>query len=397
MLSTDGPRVKKTGAGSSLVGVAKNVALLGVTLAVLAFGLEIGVRIFTDTPPAIGVRDTVVGKRHRPGFSDDVFVEEAGRKVHLRFNREGFRGADLPYERDPGTRRIALLGDSFVAAVACDEEETAAHRLERLLDRSHPEVRWEVLNFGVSGSSTGQQLALYREIVSRYRPDIVLVAYFIGNDFADNSTRLSANPRIYFELDERGDLVRVPLSTTRRKLSNWLNLHSRFYVWQKRANDILQRRTAEGHLAFSTAPSDVLDEVWELNERLIVALSEEVDRDGSRFVLVLYPDAAQVHDDRWEAVLQDAGEDAADLDREHAERRLVEIAASHRIPVVTMTDEFRHSAAGRRTVETDDADQLYFGGIGHFTPRGHLVAASAVHRFLTEGAGRPILESALSD
>jgi len=389
--------VKKRGSGSRLAGMAKNLALLLVTLVVLAGGLEIGARIFTDMPPAIGVRDTVVGKRHRPHFADDVFVEEAGRKVFLRFNREGFRGADVPYDVTPGTRRIAVLGDSFVAAVACDEEDTMVHRLEQLLDESHPEFGWEVLNFGVSGSSTGQELVLYREIVARYRPEIVLCAYFMGNDFADNSNRLSTNPRIYHELDDRGELVRVHLSTTRRTLSNWLNLHSRFYVWQKRANDILRHRRAEGHLIFSTASSEVLDEVWELNERLILALAEEVESDGARFVLVLYPDAAQVYDDRWEAVLQDAGDGAGHLDRKHAERRLVAIAESHGIPVVTMTDELRRAAGSRRAADTDPEDPLYFHGAGHFTARGHLLAATTVHRFLTEAEGRDILESAVTE
>jgi len=382
--------------GARLAGIAKNLALLLLTLAVLAGALEIGARLFTNTPPAIGVRDTVVGKRHRPNFADHVFVEEAGREIFLRFNREGFRGADVPYERAPGTRRVAALGDSFVAAVACDEEETAVHRLEQLLDESHPELDWEILNFGVSGSSTGQELVLYQEIVARYRPEIVLGAYFMGNDFADNSTRLSTNPRIYHALDDHGELVRVPLSTSRRRLSNWLNRHSRFYVWQKRANDILQHRRADGHLIFSTAPSELLDEVWELNERLILALAEEVESDGARFVLVLYPDAAQVYDDRWEAVVQDAGDGAGDLDRDHAERRLVEIAESHGIPVVTMTEEFRRAARGRRAADTDPEDHLYFHGKGHFTARGHLLAATTVHRFLTGSAGRPILESAVT-
>ena len=387
----------RNGLGSRLAGIAKNLAVLLVTLAVLAGCLEVGARLFTNTPPAIGVRDTVVGKRHRPGFADHVFVEEAGREIFLRFNREGFRGADLPYDAKPGTHRIAVLGDSFVAAVACDEEDTAVDQLKRLLDGSHPEVGWEVMNFGVSGSSTGQELALYRQIVARYRPEIVLCAYYMGNDFADNSTTLSGgNPRIYFELDDQGEPVQVPSSLTRRKLSNWLNLHSRFYVWQKRANNIIRNRTNQGYFAFSTESSAVLDEAWELNERLIVTLAEEVERDGGRFVLVLYPDSAQVHDDRWEAALRGAGDTATDFDREHPERRLVQIAETHEIPVVTMTEEFRHAAGGRPAADTPPDEHLYFRGYGHFTPRGHHEAASAVHRFLAEGEGRPILEAVLN-
>jgi hypothetical protein len=389
---------KNRESGSRLVGAAKNIALLLGTLTVLAVALEIGVRVLTDVPPVIGVRDTVVGKRHRPNFADDVWVDEAGREVFLRFNREGFRGADVPYESEPGTRRIAVLGDSFVAAVACDEEDTMVDRLRQMLEESHPEVDWEVMNFGVSGSSTGQELALYREIVARYRPDIVLCAYFMGNDFADNSTELSGgNPRLYFELDERGELVQVSVSSARRKLSNWLNLHSRFYVWQKRANDIIQNRTNQGYFAFSTERSELLDGAWELNEKLIATLADEVERDGGRFVLVLYPDPAQVHDDRWEAALEAAGEDGRSFDRDHIERRLVQIAESHDIPVVTMTEEFRVAAGGRTATETPPGEHLFFHGYGHFTPRGHTEAARMVYRFLTEGDGRPILQDVLEE
>lgn len=383
--------------GSRLAHCSKNLILLLATLALLLVVLEIGVRMFTNVPPAIGVRDPVIGKKHRPNFAGKVFVDEAGREVFLRFNGEGFRGPDVSYQRAPDARRIAVLGDSFVAAIASDEDDTAVNVLGRLLERSNPEVRWEVQNFGVSGSSTGQQLKLYREVVSRYRPDIVLCAYFMGNDFTDNSNRLSNNPRIYFELDSRGELVQVPFSAARSKVSAWLNLHSRFYVWQKHANDILQGRHDKDYRIYSTARSEILDATWALNERLILALSSEVERGGGRFVLVLFPDAAQVYDDVWEALLDEAGEHAGELDRTHAENRLVAFARDHGIAVVTLTQDLRHAAEGRRAADAGPDELLFFAGVGHFTTRGNQLAASAIHRFLTEEEGREILASALAD
>lgn len=383
--------------GSRLVNLVKNLVLLLSTLALMLVALEIGVRVFADVPPTIGVRDPVIGKKHRPNFAGKVFVDEAGREVFLRFNGEGFRGPDVPYQRAPDARRIAVLGDSFVAAIASDEDDTAVGVLGKLLRQSHPEVRWEVQNFGVSGSSTGQQLKLYREVVSRYRPDIVLCAYFMGNDFTDNSDRLSNNPRIYFALDDRGELVQVPFSAARSEVSAWLNLHSRFYVWQKHANDILQGRHDKDYRIHSTARSEILDATWELNERLILALSNEVERGGGRFVLVLFPDAAQVYDDRWEALLEEAGAHAGELDPTHAENRLASFARDHGIAVVTLTGDLRQAAGGRRASDTEPDELLFFAGVGHFTARGNRLAATAIHRFLTEEGGREILASVLTD
>lgn len=383
--------------GSRFANFSKNLILLLTTLALLLVVLEIGVRVLTDVPPTIGVRDPVIGKKHHPNFAGKVFVDEAGREVFLRFNGEGFRGPEVPYRRAPDARRIAVLGDSFVAAIASDEDQTAVGVLGTLFGQSHPEVRWEVQNFGVSGSSTGQQLKLYREIVSRYHPDIVLCAYFMGNDFTDNSNRLSNNPRIYFELDDRGELVQVPFSATRSKVSAWLNLHSRFYVWQKRANDLLQGRHDKDDRIYSTARSEILDATWELNERLIFTLATEVERGGARFVLVLLPDAAQVYDDVWEAILDEAGEHAGELDPTHAENRLASFARDQGIAVVTMTGDLRQAAGGGRASDTGPDELLFFAGVGHFTARGNRLAATAIHRFLTEEEGREILASVLAD
>jgi hypothetical protein len=324
---------------SRLREALKNFALVVASIAICLVLLEIGVRIFTDIPPVVGQRDPVVGKRYRPGFRDSVFVEEAGREIHLVFNRDGFRG-----------------------------------------------------NFGVGGSSTGQELVLYREIVSRYGPEIVVAAYFVGNDFSDNSRRMSSNPRIYFEIDAHGDLTQLPFSVTRSAASTWLNRHSRLYVWQKKANDVLRSRTGNGYWIFSTRPSERLDAVWELNERLIVALRDEVESRGGRFVLVLFPSGAEIHDDKWERLLEQAGDGIEHFDPTHPERRLTALGRRHGIPVVPLREEFRRAVGGRNAVEIPAADHLFFGGFGHFTERGHLLAARIVHDFLTQGEGREILD-----
>jgi len=45
----------------------------------------------------------------------------------------------------------------------------------------------EVLNFGVSGYGTAQELLSLRQDVWDYQPDMVLLAVTTGNDISDNS------------------------------------------------------------------------------------------------------------------------------------------------------------------------------------------------------------------
>jgi len=113
----------------------------------------------------------------------------------------GIRGDDRPYEKPENTCRIAVLGDSQIAAIATRERDTLVAPLEGMMNRRQPGIHWEVFNFGISASSTAQEIALYRELASRYDPDVVVCAYYVGNDFSDNCDRLSGYPRPYMNLN----------------------------------------------------------------------------------------------------------------------------------------------------------------------------------------------------
>src|SRR5438874_1371459 len=85
---------------------------------------------------------------------------------------------------DPtGTLRVLSLGDSHTQGYEVRQEATFSAVLERYL-RSHG-VRAEVLNAGVSGYSTAEELAFLENEGYRYQPDVVVVAFY-ANDFEDN-------------------------------------------------------------------------------------------------------------------------------------------------------------------------------------------------------------------
>ena len=361
--------------------------MLGAVVVVL-LGAEAGTRLLSPVGPALLVADPEIGKRYVAGFEGRVFVDEAGRAVALRFNREGFRGPDRPRPKPPGTFRVAVIGDSMIAGVATAEGKTLVGRLETALAERRPEARVEVLNFGVSSSSTGQELALYRGLVSAYEPDLVLLALFVGNDFADNSGRLTRARRIYFDLDEGGVLRERGRPAAPGPLTLWLQRHSRFYVWQMRAFRMLRGagRAAVGAIppglrVFEVPGDPDLTHAWTLLDRVLRQFKADVEADGSRFALVVVPCAEQVHEDLWANLASRAAAQGRTLDREQPGRRLSAIAHDEGIPLLDLTPAFREATGARPSGDTDASPFLL--GRYHLSDAGNRIAADEVLRFLT--------------
>jgi hypothetical protein len=379
-----------------LRGLAVSLGVLLASVAACLLAFEGGTRLFSRIGPALLLTDPVVGKRYVPGWEGRVFVDEAGREVTFRFNRDGFRGPDRPRAKPPGTIRIAVVGDSMISAMATDEDETLVRRLEVPLGTRWPREHVEVMNFGVSSSSTGEELALYRNLVAAYDPDLVLLAFFVGNDFADNSRRLTQAPRIYFDLDDDGALRREWAPSAPGPLTRWLNLHSRFYVWQKRAFRILRGSlrplagsVSPGSRIFEPPEDPDLAHAWDLLAALLRQFQEDTAGRGSRFAVLVIPCAEQVHDDLWAGLLAEARAQGRQLDRFQPERRLAAIAHAAAIPLLDLTPAFRRIVGARPA--DGPGPRLFLDGRFHLSDEGQRVAALEVVRFLTQGPGAELM------
>jgi GDSL-like Lipase/Acylhydrolase family len=125
-------------------------------------------------------------------------------KVPATTNAAGWRDAEFSRERQAGVRRVVALGDSFVFGVGVDYGE----RFTELMERALPGV--EVLNFGANAFGTDQELRILETEALGYRPDLVLVVIFLGNDLVDiRHERRFSMPKPWFELNG-GDLVLHP-------------------------------------------------------------------------------------------------------------------------------------------------------------------------------------------
>lgn len=98
-------------------------------------------------------------------------------------NTRGFNDIDRPAAPPAGVRRVLAIGDSFAVGVV----PRAANYLT-LLEQALGAV--EVVNMGVSGTAPADYLSLLVDEGLAAAPDLVLVGFYIGNDFEVRTRRL---------------------------------------------------------------------------------------------------------------------------------------------------------------------------------------------------------------
>jgi hypothetical protein len=197
---------------------AAELGLAAAALLVAAAGSELALRALGIAYPPFYRTSADVGDSLLPG-SEGWWTQEG--RAHVRINADGMRDRDHDVARPPGTFRIAVLGDSYAEAFQVEQGEAFWAVLERAL-RGCPRLdgrRPELLNFGVAGYGTTQQLLMLQRRVWKYAPDLVLLLFTTGNDVRNNSKTLQGGGRPYLRLVD-GEAV-LDTSFLDKRSSRW--------------------------------------------------------------------------------------------------------------------------------------------------------------------------------
>src|SRR5258708_25906699 len=174
--------------------------------------------------------------------------------------------------------------------------------------------RVEAVNFGVSGYGTANELLTLRTRVWQYSPDLVLLAFFPGNDVRNNSRALETERFWPFFSLKDGKLL---LDTAFRDDPEFVekqHIAARRALLQESRLYQLMRRVRAGNIAqhFHNAPVAAalaagekltepgLDEqvfkepkdpkwqgAWDITDRLAAPANEETKGQGARFGLAI--------------------------------------------------------------------------------------------------------------
>lgn len=99
----------------------------------------------------------------------------------IRTNLDGFRGREYSIVKPKNTFRIIMLGDSETFSQKLQENEALSAQLESILNQQSKGVRYEVLNFGVEGYSTFQELEMLETKGLKYGPDLLILNYCLND------------------------------------------------------------------------------------------------------------------------------------------------------------------------------------------------------------------------
>ena len=115
-------------------------------------------------------------------------------------NKWRFRERDFPLAKPKGIYRIAVIGDSLTYGQGIAEEARFTNLVEGYLNEQGK--KYEVLNFGRSGTETDEHIEILRDFVFKIDPDYILLQWFV-NDFEGNHKKGRPQPRFKYLLPHR--------------------------------------------------------------------------------------------------------------------------------------------------------------------------------------------------
>lgn len=373
----------------------RTLALAGLA-ATLAIGtLEIGLRVLrprhtglrallyqatlpTDYGRTGSLRElldaTVLG--YRPLTEVDGYV----------LNSRGLRTREYGPAKTPGTFRVVALGDSFTFGGVPD----AAHWCVRLQDalsasRGRPA---EVLRLGVPGTGPPFYLRMWELEGAALRPDAVVVALFVGNDFFDEQRRhdgwrglLDRAAAMSYAARLARNLARLDQSALQRRATSSPRLFS------AGGYELPVRVDRQESPTFSTeAFTEIERDRMTLSlrragpafavrlervVRILRDLDARVRRSGARLTVMVIPDEYQVSREVAVAAAVAQGASLEDYDLERPQRALATALANEGVAMIDLLPAFR---AARET--------LYVPRDTHWNSAGHALASRELAPFL---------------
>jgi hypothetical protein len=384
-------RARELLAGALLAGV-------GILFALVM--LEFAVRWMHLVPDRFWQPDPLLGARLIPGERGWWTQEDREFVVPVQINHHGLRDVERDYAKAPGVFRVLILGDSFVEAMHVPLEVTLAHVLEHQLNGNTKGPRIEVMGAGVSGYGTASELLFFTRDGKRYTPDLVILAFYPGNDVKNNSPTLEDKLKPLYATD--GTLQKVVGEAPRKKLRGWRALLARSAAYrymrkllltrQPQLADALARhgllqREAIPSLperngvpvdygVYAIPPTPEWLEAWAHTERLLGALQNATQSIGARLAIAIISSRDQVYPQWWHEVVETYPRmQSQTWDLDAPQHRIEAWCAQHGVPCVALTPPFREAAAR-------GGEALHFHHDGHWTAAGHRLAASILKDFL---------------
>ena len=294
--------------------------------------LEIGFGIWGDTQPnRVLCYDPILGRAYCPDTKG--YLKENKVNMYVEVNADGLLGKPYPIARTPGKLRVAVLGDSFTSGEAVSPDNKFAGVWETKLSEKFP-PGVEVINFGVGGTGTWQQLQRFHTKARKYKPDITVLVFCWCNDIGDNRGQFISKADYRNPLLDQYEInTWIKLNVKRKNFNKWLWNNSHLYQFTRtrynhlehyikrmflsdqmkgpvstlpRKPQLQEEIFSVQHISLASAEGNnspslpnrkdtvsIYDDMyffnsvgWELTRKLIIKLQSEVQENGSKLAVI---------------------------------------------------------------------------------------------------------------
>jgi hypothetical protein len=347
------------GAGVAALWVAGHragVLRLAFVTAVSLISLEIALRIFNLVSPSfVFYSDAYSRYRGRPGAP----------VYDSHFNSRGFNDVERSVVRPATiTRRIVAIGDSFFVGAVPQR----ANFLTLLASELATDGSTDVVNMGVAGTEPRDYLSILVNEGLAFKPDLVLVGFFVGNDFE------TPRPKLY-EYSYAATLANALWRVTRSKTPVVAE-----------AGTAATYNDTEPSLSRDRFLEIEVDRAWvyEKDASRLTAATRNVaadlrqmrdiaKRSGADFAVVIIPDEAQINMSLQAEVARASGHAPSDLDFAQPNRFIARALDAEGIRTLDLLPTFQEAGRGAVLYKPQDT---------HWNLAGNQLAAKTIAIFL---------------
>lgn len=368
--------------------LVSGLSLLSLSVLFALFCAEAFLRLINYSPDKLALfQENPNGTgsyRLRPNL--DMNVKFGTKLVHIRTNAYGMRWREVSLSKHAGTKRVAFIGDSFTFGLWADSVEQS---LVGVFDTLLAPNGVETLNFGVPGYGLADIELLIHEQVLRFRPDIIILLLYNGNDFLDTYLGLE---RYYLSGDgvlltnEKILKQKIPEEFRRGARSLQRSLTDQIYLTRLLKTGLLTLLPQDKSKKPQTTPRDnsyTSNLFWSQTDYPEFALkAKDMTFEAlERIVLLLRKNQVELCIAAIPSIQQVLSPEkfGDDFHLDLPQRYLAEFTATNAIPFLDLLP-------GLALFAREPGEDVYYLGDGHFNNLGHRVVGNLLASFFAKQA-----------
>lgn len=332
--------------------------------------------------------------------------------IKFEVNSLGLRDNEYSEEKPENTFRILMLGDSFTEGYGIELDNTFSKLLENKLklDNYDDGKKIEVINAGITGYSPILEYFYLKKHVLKLQPDLVILNYSM-TDFYDDwkfkEKLLVEEGQVEKLVEEQQVWIEEKLFTEDIPQTTWIPFIPTSLKWWLHKNlasydfiivglkkifnpDVYKENLAEykkGEISkdqFAITRDEISDEDYQKlmsnSENVLLKIREFLELNEIDFLLTIIPYGHQVDSQEWEE-----GRDYWQFEKNkiystECIEDLEYFAKENGIRVLNLLNVFQET-------KKDLSNLYYFPYDGHWSIKGHRLAAEEMFRFLvTKGS-----------